>query len=56
MFINFQEILKEISSLNSFTNKRANDKVTYQEVLENISKLSDMLDPILDNSKNFSLN
>jgi hypothetical protein len=50
MFINFQEILREISSLN-ILNKKSSDKVTYQEVLENISQQAETLDPILDNSK-----
>jgi hypothetical protein len=52
MFINFQEILKEISSLNVHNSKKPNDKVTYQEVLENISQHAESIDPILDNSKN----
>jgi hypothetical protein len=48
MFINFDEIMKEITKFNIY-NRTAN-KILYQEVLENITNLTENVDPILDNS------
>jgi hypothetical protein len=51
MFINFEEIMKEMNKFNVY-NKKTN-KIVYQEVLENITKFADNVDPILDNSNIF---
>ena len=48
MFIRYEDLVKELSHYIIFNKK--NDKINYPEVLENISKHSENIDPILDNS------
>ncbi len=48
MFINFDEIMKEMNKFNIY-NRKIN-KIVYQEVLANITKFAENVDPILDNS------
>ena len=48
MFIKFEDLVKDLSHFTLFNKK--NDKINYQEVLENISHHSENIDPILENS------
>lgn len=50
LFINFDDILKEISNVHS-NNKKRMDKITYQDVLQKIYQHNENIDPMLDNSK-----
>lgn len=50
LLVNFEDIMNQISSLNSAYYRKKVERVSYEDVFSNISDKLDNIDPVLDNS------